>query len=96
MEYTKQQVLDVGGTNTSPTSNKNGEYSYSQITGKPYDNSKKSALDKGIRAVGQIPLEVAGLANMTAGLLEALLNPAATIVESVYAVSYTHLTLPTN
>ena len=83
MEYTKQQVLDAGGTEGAPTSN-NGEYSYSQVNGKVYDKNEKTALDKGLRAVGQIPLEVAGVANMTLGLLEALLNPAATIVESVY------------
>jgi len=83
LEYTKQQVLDAGGTEGAPVSN-NGEYSYSQVTGKAYDKNEKTALDKGLRAVGQIPLEVAGVANMTLGLVEALLNPAATIVESVY------------
>ena len=83
MEYTKQQVLDAGGTEGAPVSN-NGEYSYSQVTGKAYDKNEKTALDKGLRAVGQIPLEVAGVASMTLGLIEALLNPAATIVESVY------------
>jgi len=59
---------------------------YKEVTGKSFYEAKeeKSAVDKGIRAVGQIPLEIAGLANMTAGLVEAFLNPAFTLGESVY------------
>lgn len=87
MEYTRQQVLDANAKQTkpvpTPVAESKDEYSYSEVTGKKHNNGEKTALDKGIRAVGQIPLELAGLANMALGLIEAGLNPAFTIGESV-------------